>query len=82
MGVGFSFRRIGGSFFKKYSGIISGAKGVWRFVMGSWPDFLSDKAVDAMTEIGAYEYLWQQPSSSTKKLAELLPLIRGVFLLS
>ncbi|HBO4233578.1 DNA-processing protein DprA [Pseudomonas aeruginosa] len=39
--------------------------------MGSWPDFLSDKAVDAMTEIGAYEYLWQQPSSSTKKLAEL-----------
>lgn len=28
-------------------------------------------SVDALLEMGAYEYLWQQPSTTTKRLAEL-----------
>lgn len=39
--------------------------------MSAWPDFLANKPVNTRAEIGAYEYLWQQPNSSTKRLAEL-----------
>lgn len=39
--------------------------------MGSWIDFLEKKPVNTLVEIGAYEHLWQQPNTSTKKLAEL-----------
>lgn len=39
--------------------------------MGAWPDFLANKPVDTLAEIGAYEYLWKQPNTSTKKLAQL-----------
>lgn len=39
--------------------------------MSAWPEFLVNKPVNTLTEIGAYEYLWQQPNTSTKKLAEL-----------
>lgn len=35
------------------------------------PRLLADKPVNTRAEIGAYEYLWQQPNTSTKKLAEL-----------
>jgi DNA processing protein len=31
----------------------------------------STHAVDALIEMGAYEYLWQQPSTTTKRLADL-----------
>ena len=40
-------------------------------IMVEWHEFLENKPVNAITEIGAYEYLWQQPSTSTKRLAEL-----------
>jgi DNA processing protein len=40
-------------------------------VMSSWPEFLANKPVNTRAEIGAYEHLWQQPSSSTKRLAQL-----------
>ena len=40
-------------------------------VMNPWPEFLADKPVDTRIEMGAYEHLWQQPQSSTKRLAEL-----------
>lgn len=38
-----------------------------------WADseFLAAKAVNTRTELGAYEYLWQQQNTSTKRLAEL-----------
>lgn len=39
--------------------------------MGAWPEFLANKPVDTLAEIGAYEYLWKQPNTSTKKLAQL-----------
>ena len=39
--------------------------------MSPWPDLLVNKPVDTRIELGAYEYLWQQPKSSTKRLAEL-----------
>lgn len=39
--------------------------------MSACYDFLASKPVDTRIEIGAYEYLWQQPKSSTKRLAEL-----------
>jgi DNA processing protein len=39
--------------------------------MSAWPEFLANKPVDTRVEIGAYEYLWQQPQASTKRLAEL-----------
>lgn len=39
--------------------------------MNTWAEFLADKPVNTRAEFGAYEYLWQQPNTSTKKLAEL-----------
>lgn len=39
--------------------------------MSAWPEFLANKPVDTLTEIGAYEHLWKQPHTSTKRLAEL-----------
>jgi DNA processing protein len=39
--------------------------------MSAWPELLAHKPVDTLAEIGAYEYLWQQPNVSTKKLAQL-----------
>lgn len=39
--------------------------------MSNWPEFLTNKPVNTRAEFGAYEYLWQQPNASTKKLAEL-----------
>lgn len=39
--------------------------------MSPWPELLAHKPVDTRIEMGAYEYLWQQPKSSTKRLAEL-----------
>lgn len=39
--------------------------------MNPWPEFFANKPVNTRTEMGAYEYLWQQPQSSTKRLAEL-----------
>jgi DNA processing protein len=39
--------------------------------MSPWPEFLTNKPVNTLVEIGAYEHLWQQPNTSTKKLAEL-----------
>lgn len=39
--------------------------------MSIWLEFLTDKPINIHAEIGAYEHLWQQPNSSTKKLAEL-----------
>lgn len=39
--------------------------------MGAWLEFLANKPVDTLAEIGAYEYLWKQPNTSTKKLAQL-----------
>lgn len=39
--------------------------------MNTWPEFLANKPVNTRAEFGAYEYLWQQPNTSTKKLAEL-----------
>nr|WP_185496910.1 hypothetical protein [Paraburkholderia bannensis] len=39
--------------------------------MNALPDFLANKAIQTRIEIGAYEYLWQQPSATTKTLADL-----------
>ncbi|MCK9511576.1 MAG: DNA-protecting protein DprA, partial [Pigmentiphaga sp.] len=39
--------------------------------MSPWPELLANKPVDTRIEMGAYEYLWQQPKTSTKRLAEL-----------
>jgi DNA processing protein len=39
--------------------------------MNAWPEFLANKPVNTRAEIGAYEYLWQQPRANTKRLAEL-----------
>lgn len=39
--------------------------------MGAWSEFLANKPVDTLAEIGAYEYLWKQQNTSTKKLAQL-----------
>ena len=39
--------------------------------MNTLSEFLTTKPIDARAEIGAYEFLWQQPNSSTKKIAEL-----------
>lgn len=39
--------------------------------MSTVADFLSDKPINTLIEIGAYEYLWQQPNSTTKRMAEL-----------
>lgn len=39
--------------------------------MSPWPEFLVDKPVDTRLEIGAYEYLWQQRDSNTKRIAQL-----------
>ncbi|WP_059414522.1 DNA-processing protein DprA [Cupriavidus basilensis] len=39
--------------------------------MSTVADFLSEKPIDTRIEIGAYEYLWQQPSSTMKRLADL-----------
>ena len=39
--------------------------------MSTWPELLVDKAVNTRAEMGAYEYLWQQPNSNTKRMAEL-----------
>ncbi len=38
-----------------------------------WADstLLSAKAVNTLTELGAYEHLWSQPNTSTKRLAQL-----------
>lgn len=45
--------------------------------MTSWPDLLMHKPVNTRVEMGAYEYLWQQPKTSTKRLAELFELNPG-----
>jgi len=39
--------------------------------MSAWPELLANKPVNTRAEIGAYEHLWQQPNSNTKRLAEL-----------
>ncbi|KVZ44401.1 DNA-processing protein DprA [Burkholderia ubonensis] len=39
--------------------------------MSTLPHFLANKAINTRIEVGAYEYLWQQPSTTTKTLAEL-----------
>jgi DNA processing protein len=39
--------------------------------MSAWPELLANKPVNTRAEFGAYEYLWQQPNTSTKKLAQL-----------
>ncbi|MGX9221443.1 DNA-processing protein DprA [Massilia varians] len=39
--------------------------------MNTLPTFLARKPVDSLLEMGAYEHLWQQPSSTTKRIAEL-----------
>ena len=39
--------------------------------MDTLSEFLAFKPIDTRAEIGAYEYLWQQPSTSNKRLAEL-----------
>ena len=39
--------------------------------MNTHNEFLAHKPVSTQTEMGAYEYLWQQPNTSTKRLAEL-----------
>lgn len=39
--------------------------------MNAWPSLLASKPVNTRAEIGAYEHLWQQPMSNTKRLAEL-----------
>ncbi|KWF09532.1 DNA-processing protein DprA [Burkholderia pseudomultivorans] len=46
--------------------------------MSDWLEFLESKPVNTHTEIGAYEHLWQQPSSSTKRLAELFEANPGM----
>ncbi|WP_198086265.1 DNA-processing protein DprA [Variovorax sp. E3] len=39
--------------------------------MSAWPELLTNKPVNTRAELGAYEYLWQQPTSNTKRLAQL-----------
>lgn len=39
--------------------------------MSALPQFVANKAIQTRIEIGAYEYLWQQPSATTKTLADL-----------
>ena len=39
--------------------------------MDTWHEFLADKPVDTRAEIGAYEHLWQQANTTTKRMAEL-----------
>jgi DNA processing protein len=39
--------------------------------MSAWPELLTNKPVNTRAELGAYEYLWQQPNSNTKRLAQL-----------
>lgn len=39
--------------------------------MTEWSALLSNKPVNTLAEMGAYEFLWQQPNTSTRKLAEL-----------
>ena len=39
--------------------------------MSQWRDFLTNKAVNTSNEIGAYEFLWKQHNTSTKRMAEL-----------
>jgi DNA processing protein len=39
--------------------------------MSTWPELLVNKPVNTRAEMGAYEYLWQQPNSNTKQLAKL-----------
>lgn len=39
--------------------------------MSEWQQFLANKPVNTLAELGAYEFLWQQPNTSTKRLAEL-----------
>lgn len=39
--------------------------------MSAWPALLENKPVNSRIEMGAYEHLWQQPNSSTKRLADL-----------
>lgn len=39
--------------------------------MSTWYEFLTNKPVNTRIEMGAYEYLWQQPNSNTKRLAAL-----------
>jgi DNA processing protein len=46
--------------------------------MSQWRDFLTNKAVNTTSEIGAYEFLWKQQSTSTKRLAELFQANPGL----
>jgi len=39
--------------------------------MSTHNEFLVDKPVNTQVEMGAYEHLWQQPNTSTKRLAKL-----------
>lgn len=39
--------------------------------MSTWTDFLAHKPVNTRSEMGAYEHLWRQPNTSTKRLAQL-----------
>src|SRR5258706_7015244 len=39
--------------------------------MSTSGEFLAEKPIDTRAEIGAYEFLWQQPNSTTKRLADL-----------
>ena len=39
--------------------------------MTTWSALLANKPVNTRVEIGAYEYLWKQPNTSTKRMAEL-----------
>lgn len=41
-------------------------------------EFLTAKPVDAHAELGAYEHLWRQPSTSVKRLAELFDANPGL----
>lgn len=38
--------------------------------MSTWPEYLAHKPVNTRSEMGAYEFLWRQPNTTTKKLAE------------
>lgn len=39
--------------------------------LNTWPELLANKPINTLAEIGAYEHLWQQPNTSTKKLEQL-----------
>lgn len=39
--------------------------------MSTWLESLAHKPVNTRAEMGAYEHLWRQPKSTTKRLAEL-----------